>query len=80
MASDPGLIAFAREHLDMARRNEGLFVGQLDADEYAAFQRMCRQGLVERRYPGLAGFMGLATITLTDAGRAALDAHREEGR
>jgi hypothetical protein len=42
----------------------GLFVGMLDADELAAFDRLCEAGLAQRTYEGAAGFMGLAKVEL----------------
>ena len=47
--------------IDLHRLN-GLFVGQLDDAELAAFNQACREGRAERVYQGGAGFMGLAKV------------------
>lgn len=41
---------------------DGLFVGQLSADELEAFTRLERLGKAYRSYEGVAGFMGLARV------------------
>lgn len=43
----------------------GLYVGQLDADELSAFDRLCADGLMRRSYDGAAGFLGLAKCART---------------
>lgn len=50
------------EDEDFLSRIDGLFVGQLDPDEMAAFERLRRAGHVDRSYGGAAGFMGLARV------------------
>lgn len=44
------------------RRIDGLFVGQLDADELKLFEWAIKEGLAMRWYQGASGFMGLAKV------------------
>jgi hypothetical protein len=50
--------------LALLDRAEGLFVGMLDGNELAAFNRLCEAGAARRTYEGAAGFMGLAKVSL----------------
>jgi hypothetical protein len=45
-------------------RLEGLFVGQLNADELLLFDAAVTAGLAFRAYEGAAGFLGLAKVRL----------------
>ena len=51
--------------LDLARL-AGLYVGQLDADELAAFDAACRDGTARRVYEGAGGFLGLAKVGVVE--------------
>ena len=51
--------------LDDVMRLHGLFVGQLDAKELAAFARLVNAGWAHRSYEGAAGFLGLAKVIVT---------------
>lgn len=44
------------EHLD------GLFVGQLNKEEYELFIQACNKGKATREYVGTSGFLGLAKV------------------
>ena len=43
---------------------EGLFVGQLRADELKLFEQAIADGTASRVYSGAAGFLGLAKVQL----------------
>jgi hypothetical protein len=43
-------------------RIEGLFVGQLNAEELEIFLRAVKEGKASRHYSGGPGFMGLARV------------------
>jgi len=45
-------------------RVDGLFVGQLDADELQRFERAVEDGDAYRSYEGGSGLMGLAKVRL----------------
>lgn len=49
---------------DIVARVNGFFVGFLDDDELAAFDRLCADGQARRLYQGAGGFMGLAKVEL----------------
>ena len=44
-----------------------LFVGQLDADELAAFKRAVKEGKARYDYSGPGGLLGLAKVKLLSA-------------
>lgn len=50
------------DELREIQRAEGLFVGQLDADELRLFDAACEEGIAHRSYEGAAGFLGLAKV------------------
>lgn len=43
---------------------DGMFVGLLDDDEIAEFDRAVKAGKARRSYEGAGGFMGLAKVRL----------------
>ena len=43
---------------------DGLYVGQLDAEELQAFEQAIADGNAQRVYVGASGFMGLAKVRL----------------
>jgi hypothetical protein len=45
-------------------RVEGLFVGQLDADEMLLFEAAVKARIAYRSYEGMAGLLGLAKVRL----------------
>lgn len=49
----------------------GLFTGALDDQE--AIERALELGLVEQRWQGVAGFIGLSNLFLTEPTRTAMD-------
>ncbi len=52
--------------IDIVRRVVGEFVGALVEEDLEAFERCVMNGTARRRYEGAAGFLGLASVALTD--------------
>lgn len=57
---------FARYELEEAKRLDGLFAGMCKPQEY---EQLMERGILEFRYEGAAGFMGLAKLRLTPAAK-----------
>jgi len=49
------------EDRDLLDGLDGIFVGQFNQEELAAFHRAVDEGKMEHSYEGVSGFMGLAT-------------------
>jgi hypothetical protein len=49
---------------EVLERIEGLYVGLLNQDDYAAFQREVSAGRARYSYVGVGGFMGLAIVAI----------------
>ena len=60
MNSDKALSTEADRNL--VSRMNGFYVGQLDADERASFERCIADGYARRIYEGSSGLMGLSKI------------------
>lgn len=69
IAAQPAIREFT---LDDLASLEGAFVGSLEQHEIDGLDNAVEVGWAERSYEGGAGFMGLAKVRLTDAGRRAL--------
>lgn len=50
----------------LVKRMEGFYVGQLDADERASFERCVADGYARRIYEGSSGLMGLSKIEVLE--------------
>lgn len=61
MTPDEGRERDARDVLGHA---EGLYVGQLTAEELEAFNLLCRAGKARRSYEGAGGLLGLPKVRL----------------
>lgn len=42
----------------------GLYVGQLNSNEFALFEEAINKGWAQRNYDGVGGFMGLAKVKI----------------